>query len=310
MRSSVLLSIFVLFLLNVINSNELKSQINNNIVVKVGDLLISSVDVQNQIITNLVINKKEINQVNIDNVKNFALKILVNKLIKKNEINKFQITNYNKKDLYDYIDKIAKDLDTNRNGLKKIFKENNINYDLLVGNHEIELLWNTLIYSVYSKQININIIAIENEIEKIKSSVNLEYNLSEIEIPITQYNKNKYNEILKVIKDDGFQVAAQKFSVSGTAGNGGLVGWVSAQSLSSKYIEQLKKINIQGISEPILNDISAIIYKINDLKKDNNEFDANVVRKKIILQKKEEKLDLFSRSHFSNLENSITVKFP
>ena len=310
MRSSVLLSIFVLFLLNVINSNELKSQINNNIVVKVGDLLISSVDVQNQIITNLVINKKEINQVNIDNVKNFALKILVNKLIKKTEINKFQITNYNKKDLYDYIDKIAKDLDTNRNGLKKIFKENNINYDLLVGNHEIELLWNTLIYSVYSKQININIIAIENEIEKIKSSVNLEYNLSEIEIPITQYNKNKYNEILKVIKDDGFQVAAQKFSVSATAGNGGLVGWVSAQSLSSKYIEQLKKINIQGISEPILNDISAIIYKINDLKKDNNEFDANVVRKKIILQKKEEKLDLFSRSHFSNLENSITVKFP
>ena len=146
MRSSVLLSIFVLFLLNVINSNELKSQINNNIVVKVGDLLISSVDVQNQIITNLVINKKEINQVNIDNVKNFALKILVNKLIKKTEINKFQITNYNKKDLYDYIDKIAKDLDTNRNGLKKIFKENNINYDLLVGNHEIELLWNTLIY--------------------------------------------------------------------------------------------------------------------------------------------------------------------
>ena len=309
MRSSVLLSIFVLFLLNVINSNELKSQINNNIVVKVGDLLISSVDVQNQIITNLVINKKEINQVNIDNVKNFALKILVNKLIKKNEINKFQITNYNKKDLYDYIDKIAKDLDTNRNGLKKIFKENNINYDLLVGNHEIELLWNTLIYSVYSKQININIIAIENEIEKIKSSVNLEYNLSEIEIPITQYNKNKYNEILKVIKDDGFQVAAQKFSVSATAGNGGLVGWVSAQSLSSKYIEQLKKINIQGISEPILNDISAIIYKINDLKKDNNEFDANVVRKKIILQKKEEKLDLFSRSHFSNLENTVSIDF-
>jgi len=306
----VLLSIFVLFLLNVINSNELKSQINNNIVVKVGDLLISSVDVQNQIITNLVINKKEINQVNIDNVKNFALKILVNKLIKKTEINKFQITNYNKKDLYDYIDKIAKDLDTNRNGLKKIFKENNINYDLLVGNHEIELLWNTLIYSVYSKQININIIAIENEIEKIKSSVNLEYNLSEIEIPITQYNKNKYNEILKVIKDDGFQVAAKKFSVSATARNGGLVGWVSAQSLSSKYIEQLKKINVQGISEPILNDISAIIYKINELKKNNNEFDANVVRKKIILQKKEEKLDLFSRSHFSNLENSITVKFP
>ena len=63
------------------------------------------------------------------------------------------------------------------------------------------------------------------------------------------------------------------------------------------------------MSEPILNENSMLIFKINKIKKDNNEFNSDVVRKKILIQKREEKLNLFSRSHFSNLENSITIKF-
>ena len=166
-----------------------------------------------------------------------------------------------------------------------------------------------MIFKVYNKQININIIAVENEIEKVKNSVNLEYNLSEIEIPVAQYNESKFKEISKVIKNEGFEIAAKKFSVSSTAVSGGLVGWVSAESLSNKYTEQLKKINVQEMSEPILNENSMLIFKINKIKKDNNEFNSDVVRKKILIQKREEKLNLFSRSHFSNLENSITIKF-
>ncbi|MDA7606531.1 peptidylprolyl isomerase [Pelagibacteraceae bacterium] len=309
MKTKMLFSVYILFFLNVINLAELKSQIINNIVVKVGGLLISSVDVQNEIITNLVINKKEITQSNIDNVKNYALKNLINKSIKKIEINKFKIDKYNKNDLYRYIDTTAKNFNTNRKGLRQIFRENDINYDLFVENYEIELLWNTLIYQVYNKQININILAVENEIEKLKISENLEYNLSEIEIPIYQYKKNKFKEIFIVIKNEGFEVAAKKFSVSSTAMSGGLVGWVSDRSLSSQYMEKLKKINTQEVSEPIINETSAVILKINKLKKDNDNFDANLVRNNILLKKKEQKLDLFSRSHFSNLENTITINF-
>ena len=148
MKTKILFSVYILLFLNVINLAELKSQIINNIVVKVGGLLISSVDVQNEIITNLVINKKEITQSNIDNVKNYALKNLINKSIKKIEINKFKIDKYNKDDLYRYIDTTAKNFNTNRKGLRQIFRENDINYDLFVENYEIELLWNTLIYSL------------------------------------------------------------------------------------------------------------------------------------------------------------------
>ena len=203
--------IFTLILVNSVIVSKLQANINNNIIVKVGDSLVTSLDIKNEIITNLLINKKEITQENINNYKNYAVKNLINKTIKKSEINKYQIKNFNKKDLQDYIDNIAKNLNTNPNGLRKLFKNNSIDYEIFVESFRIELLWNTLIFKIYKDQTNINIVEIDNEIEKIK--------------------ENKSEEELKEIK------------------------------------------------------------------------------KKILDQKKQEKLSLFSRMHFSNLESSVGVNF-
>ena len=49
--------------------------------------------------------------------------------------------------------------------------------------------------------------------------------------------------------------------------------------------------------------------KLIILKKKNNKVEIDKLKKEILNKKKEEKLDLFSRSHFSNLENSITINF-
>ena len=166
---------------------------------------------QNEIITNLVLKKKEINQVNINSMKNFAIKSLISKTIKRIEINRYEIKDFNKKDLYKYLDSVAGSFSTNKNGLKKIFISNKISYDLLSRNKETELLWNTLIYQLYRDQININIVEVENEI--------------------------------KIIKED------------------------------------------------------------------KNEDEIKKIKENILQVKKQEKLNLFSRSHFSNLENTITINF-
>ena len=92
-----------------------------------------------------------------------------------------------------------------------MFETKNINYDTFIYNYETELLWNTLIFKIYINQTNINIIEVENELEKIKS--------------------------------------------------------------------------------------------------DKTDLDIEEIKKKIINKKKEEKLNLFSRSHFSNLENSTIIEF-
>ena len=168
MRKINFLSISVLILLNNFIFINLQSEIKNKIVVKVGESLITSIDIQNEIVTNLIIANQEVTAENINNNKNYAIKNLINKKIKRNEINKYEINNYSKKDLQDYITKIAKNLNTDQNGLKEIFKKTNINYQIFVEKHETELLWNTLIFQLYRNQTNINVIDVENEVAKIK----------------------------------------------------------------------------------------------------------------------------------------------
>ena len=170
------------FLTNIFILSNSQSGIQNTIVVKVGDLLITSIDVQNEIITNLIVQRREITQENINNNKNYAIKNLINKSIKQSEINKFQVKNYNKKDLQNYIKNIAENLNTDLNGLKDIFKVHNISYDLLEEKYIIELKWNTLIFQIYKNQTNINIVEVENNVEKIKE------NKSEEELKIIKKN--------------------------------------------------------------------------------------------------------------------------
>jgi len=182
MRNTNLKIIFILFLINNFIFSSLLSQINVSIVVKVGKSLVTSLDVENEIITNLVINGQEITQESINKNKNYAIKNLIKKSIKLNEINKYKIKNYNKKDLQNYIKNIAENLNTDLNGLKDIFKVHNISYDLLEEKYIIELKWNTLIFQIYKNQTNINIVEVENNVEKIKE------NKSEEELKIIKKN--------------------------------------------------------------------------------------------------------------------------
>lgn len=295
----------IFYLLLNFSLTELKSEITNVIVAKVGNSVITSVDIENEIITNLLISGQEITQENINNSKNYALKKLINKTIKKNEITRYEVEDYSKKDLQNYTKSVAKKFATNTQGLKDIFKKNNVNFDSFVENHEVELLWNTLIYRLYNSQININIIEVNNEISKKKDTENIEYNLSEIEILKPKYSQRVLEEILDAINSQGFETAAKKFSIAASGENGGLVGWVSGKSLSSKYLNQIKNLNIKEVSSPIFNENSVSLFKLNEIKKNKIEFVE--LKKNILRQKSDQKLNLFSRSHFSNLENTTLI---
>jgi|TARA_B100000780_G_C21116049_1_gene451555 hypothetical protein len=305
----ILSRICIFFLITNFTFYELKAQIKSYIVAKVGNSIITSLDVQNEIIMTLVLSKQEINQENINNNKNAAIKNLIAQLIKESEIKKFKIENFNKKDLQDYVQKIEKSFQTDKRGLKKIFSQNNLNYDSLIEKHKIALLWNSLIYMIYNNQININVIEVENEVEKIKNLENIEYNLSEIEISKSEYSENKIKEILELISKEGFESTAKKISISSTAQNGGLIGWVVSDALSEKFLKKIKNTSINQITSVILNEDSFSFLKINNIKKDTNQVALSELKEKILSQRKNDKLALFSRSHFISLENSILIDF-
>ena len=309
MKSKILTFFSICIFSNIFVFSVLNSQIENKIVVKVGDAIVTTSDIQNEILTSLIINKQDVTQENINNSKNSAIKSLLNLTIKKSENEKFEITDYNKKDLQEYELSVAKSFNTNLDGLRKIFKLNKINYSLFLEKRKVELIWNTLIYNIYKNQININIVDVENEIEKIEKTKKNEYYLSEIEISKIEFNEAKLSEILEIIKKKGFDKAARKFSIAPSSQNGGAIGWFLKKNLSKKYLEQVQVLKLDEISSPIINDDSISILKIDKIRNIKKEINAGEIKKKIIIQKKEEKLNLFSRSHFSNLENTIIIDF-
>ena len=112
------------------------------------------------------------------------------------------------------------------------------------------------------------------------------------------------------IKENGFEATAKKLSVSNSSINGGLLGWINEKTLSDLYKNEISIIKKNQVTRPIKNNESVVILKLNEIKKiKNNEVDLEKIKKNIMDRKKEEKLNLFSRSHYSKIEKSTMVTY-
>ena len=157
-----------------------------------------------------------------------------------------------------------------------------------------------------------NTIEIENELKtRLSSSPEKEdYNLSEIEIDVTQDVEDKIKEVYKTINELGFAKAANKLSISSSSSQGGNMGWISSKSLNNNILKSIVKSEIGSVTKPIRQETSILILKINDKKNYKTERqDVDKLKDLIVRQKKEEKLKLFSRSHFASIESNILINF-
>ena len=308
-----LVIIKVLLIISFFNSDHVLSKINNKIIANVGNQIITDLDIEDEIKTMLILNQKKISQENINQVKNMAVNALIKRSIKKNEILKYKVEDYDEKGLSNYLIQVSKQLNTDREGLKNILETNLINYEIFIDKYKTELRWNNLIYSLYKNQLNINTVEIENELKKsLENKIEIvEYELSEIEVLFNQKDLNKnLEEIYETIKNSDFITAVKKYSISPSSENDGKMGKLNEKSLSKVYLNELKKLNIGEITNPIRSGESVVILKIDNIKKiGNEEIDLEKIKKEIVLRKRDEKLNLFSRSHLSSVENSILVKF-
>ena len=308
-----LVCIKVLLIIIFFNSDHVLSKINNKIIANVGNQIITDLDIEDEIKTMLILNQKKFSQENINQVKNMAMNALIKRSIKKNEILKYKVEDYDEKELNNYLIQVSKKLNTDIEGLKNILESNLINYEIFIDKYKTELKWNNLIYSLYKNQLNINTVDIENELKKsLENKIEIvEYELSEIEVLFNQKDLNKnLEEIYETIKNSDFKTAVKKYSISPSSENDGKMGKLNEKSLSKVYLNELKKLNIGEITNPIRSGESVVILKIDNIKKiGNEEIDLEKIKKEIVLRKRDEKLNLFSRSHLSSVENSILVKF-
>lgn len=297
--------------------NNVYAEIKNSIIAKIGNEIITNFDIENKIKTNLYLSGEEINQQNVNKIKALTLKSLINLKLKSNEVKKHSLIT-NDQAIAQYLDTIANNLNLSRVDLINQFKIYEIDYDQFVEDVKTEFLWQRLVARTYLDRIKVNEDQINFELKKILEKENkntsvVEYNLSEIEI-IFETSKEEIdlkNRIDDDIKKIGFKKTAIKYSTSSTALNGGLIGWINSNLLSSNYSNVVKNLQIGQVSQPIKKGNTITFLKLNDRKEFEKPQNIDLEQLKVSIEnnKKNELLNLYSSSHLSKIKNITLIEF-
>ena len=282
--------------------------IENKILFKINDKIVTSIDVYNEIKYISFLNQ-EFKKFEKDKKYLIAKNSIIKDIIKEIELKKF----FKKIELEDqFIEKFAKDyfsrFEINSiNDLNVLLKKNDLRLKDLKKKISIQLMWNELIFKKFSQNVKINKQSIENEISEKKFQK--EFLISEIVFNVNNKNelKTKFNDIKKEIKLNGFSNAALIYSVSSTSINGGNIGWVKESSLSKEIREQLLNTNIGQITKPI-SIPSGFLVLLNENKKETLlELDINKEIEMIIKRKTNEQLKQFSNIYFNKIKKDVKI---
>ena len=289
------------------------ASIQSKILVNIGNQIITSYELKNRVKTILVLNNKELNQENVNKTKNEALNFLINSKLKKEQIIKYKVK-ANSEAVFNHLNNIASNYNTDKSGLKIIFENNDLSYELFLDEIKIEFAWQQLIFNFHQDKIKLNEQEIEKELNAVitKQKKLEEYNLAEIEIILENNidNENKIQEIKDQINEIGFKDTAIKYSTSLSALEGGNLGWITSQALSNKILNEVKKMKPGEISEPIFQSETATFIKLLDKRKISfSDINLKKMKDQIIAQKKNELLSLFSNSYLSKIKNTTFIQY-
>ena len=281
------------------------------IIAKVDNAIITNLDIKNEVEFLVFLNPK-LKQLNESKISEIAKNSLITEIIKKKELNKI----YNFSKMENFLNSIEKRFLKSKNINSKsefinILKKRNLEYDNIKNKLNIDALWNQLIYTKYSKNIRIN----EEELRKniLIQSQNkkkkFEYNFSEILFTedIGESFNETLNKIENSIKDIGFENTANIFSISRTAKNGGLIGWVNELQISKILKKNITQLQKGEVSDPIKISGGYLIIKLNDKKQFEEEIDIDKQIKELIAIETNRQLNTYSAIFYKRLKKNIKI---
>ena len=255
--------IIIFIAINIIISTSLGAEMQDKILAKIGNEIITNYDIINEINTILALSNEKSKPENLKSLQSMAFQSLKKISIKKIELERYKVDDFNKKDLDSYLKSIANNIGIENLDLKDHFKKYGANYDYFVNKTIINLKWNSLIYTLYKKQLDVDEELIKSELnqEVKKNKEIVEFNLSEI--VLENYNEKKISLIFKNINENGFENTAAIYSNSVSSTNKGLIGWIASKSISNDYLQEINKLKIGQISSPIKNNFLIYIYQLS-----------------------------------------------
>ena len=300
--------VYVIILIIFHTSNSIA--LENRILFKINNEIITSYDLENEINYLSVLNPN-FKKVNQNEKIRFSKKSIVQEKIKKIEI----LKNFKNPKLPDeYLKKLLGNIYTklginNLNDFKTYLESNNIDYNFALTKIETEALWNELIFLKFSKKVKIDENRLLKSIKENPDNISKSYLMSEIlfEIKENENIQKKYQQIKEFILNNSFENAALKFSISETAKSGGELNWINENSLNIKIKKLLSKIQKNEFTNPITLPGGFLILKINDIKVTKIEKNINQELKKLITETKNNQLNQFSLMYFNRIKEDLEI---
>mgnify|MGYP001266854256 CR=1 FL=1 len=299
----------IFFLLTLVN---ICYSIENKILVKVNNEIITSIDIENETKYLIALNPSIENLIK-DKIFIISKKSLIKEKIKRIEINK----NYIKiEPPENYVDTVIQNIYQNiglksLDNFKKYLEIKGVNYEIVKKKIEIEAVWNQLIFTKFSEKIKIDKEKIKNSILKNKNKKIKSLLMSEIIFEIKNLSDldSKYLEIKKIIDSKGFDNAALSFSISNTAQIGGRLNWINENSLNKNLKKKIQDLEIGKYTGPISVSGGFLILQLNEEKniKNDKKIDLKIeVNKKIRLETNKQ-LNQLSTLHFNKVKKDIQI---
>ena len=301
--SSVLLILFIFFL-----SNKNSLAIENKIILKVNNEIITSVDVFNEAKYLKTLNKN-LKNISDKEIIKLAKNSLLREKIKIIELSKYPDVRVNK----EYLENIIKTIYTN---LGLINKKQFLNYlgkyniDIKVVEQKLsnEALWNQLIFEKFKDKIKINKDKIKKEIVSLKK-YSTTYNLNEILYNVKKKDEQEkiFLEIQESIKLNGFENTASLFSVSESSKTGGKIGWINEGSINKEILKRLVKLEVGEFTQPIQTPAGFLILNLVDKKKREQVFNIDEELSLRVKNLQNQQLNQFSNIYFNKIKKDIKI---
>ncbi len=306
-KLKILIIASLLIIFNIQNSNT----IENKILFKIDNEIITTIDIYEEIKFLRTFTPE------IKNLEDAELFEISKNSILRDRIKKIEILEFVKelkvqdKFLLNLIkNKYSK---TNINTLEdfKIYlKKNNLDFNNVNEKLTIELIWNDLIYQKFNKKISIDREKIKKELlQNSKKERQREFLLSEI--VFTENDKinfkKRYEEIISDINNIGFKKTALKHSISDTASNGGLIGWIKEDNFNQNIKKIIKELKTGQFSKPIRTSSGFMILKIDDEKEYLSKFNLADKMEEVIRFKTNDQLNQFSSMYFNKVKKDLII---
>lgn len=299
------LSIFFIILFYPLNAYALE----NKILVKVNNTIITSVDIFKETQYLIAINK-DIKKLSKNKIFDIAKNSLIRKTIKQNEIAKYN----NNKNLDEKFTNQLIKTNAIKLGFNSIddFQKHLMSYGLdlkdLKDRLSTTVLWNDLIVKKYSNKLRIDKKKIRDEIllsdKKLKS-----YLISEIvvDLPSGANIEEQYKIIDNEILKTGFDNAALSYSISDTSSSGGNLGWIKETALNKSIKNKISNLEIGQHTKPIIISGGFLVLKVKDIKEINQQLDIKKELQKRIIENQNQQLNQFSLMYYNRIKKDVKI---